>query len=130
MVNDVTTGGTDKALTAEQGKVLNTAISNARVFKAYIRYNNNTAEAPSDLSNMSMVHGNKIYFGCTDQNNDYLEGYVYVDFNDGASFTKYTLSYGWYAMTLSNAGIYNIRVYFADSVNRIVASGMCHVNVS
>jgi len=130
LVNDVTTGGTDKALTAEQGKVLNTAISNARVFKAYIRYNNNTAEAPSDLSNMSMVHGNKIYFGCTDQNNDYLEGYVYVDFNDGASFTKYTLSYGWYAMTLSNAGIYNIRVYFADSVNRIVASGMCHVNVS
>ncbi|WP_407420669.1 pyocin knob domain-containing protein [Methanobrevibacter sp.] len=128
--NSLSSNSTTNALSAAQGKVLNTAISNARVFKAYIGYNNNTTEAPSDLSNMSMVHGNKIYFGCTDQNNDYLEGYVYVDFNNGASFTKYTLSYGWYAMTVSNAGIYNIRVYFADSVNRIVASGMCHVNVS
>jgi len=125
------TSGSDKLITS--GAVYSglNAMSSVKVFKAHITHTGKDwRSSPENLSNISISAGAKLYLGCSDQNNNYLNGYVYIDWNNGASFTRYPLSYGWYEYTINNAGVYHIRVYFANSTNKIVAAGMCHVNVS
>lgn len=126
LVNDLTTGGTDKALTAEQGKVLNDSITNTKPWVSKIYSSKTWSEGFSDYTNVRIDAGTKLYFGCCNgrDTNNYLVGSVYIDFNNGSDMYKRSLSYGWGEQTINNAGTYIIKAYFvADDANQGVPTG-------
>ena len=114
IINDLTTGGTANALSAEQGKALNdnkadkTSVVNMK-FLVGNGLGSGTVGVPEAMTHSKNGY---LYIGCSDENGNALSGTVLIDFNKSASLYKRTLSNGVVSLQLTNTGTYWIKAWY------------------